>query len=65
MGHFVAYIIERRGPRQRVFAPLYFSDMRYAAYLTKRAALKVAREFRAEDPENEYRVTGYWDKRPW
>ncbi len=66
LGHYVVYVIERRKPSERVFGPIYYdADMRHAAYATKHAALQAAWEFHTEHPENEYRVTGYWDKRPW
>jgi hypothetical protein len=60
-GNFVVYIIERKGPKDRIFAPV----AAWGAYRTKREAQVKAKALIAKYPENEYRATGYWDSRPW
>lgn len=59
--HFVVYVIERRTPKERTFGPV----VGWGAFVTKREALAQVRKLSAKYPENEYRATGYWDKRPW
>lgn len=61
--HFVVYIIERKQGRERTFKP----GVSLGAFLTKRKALRKVQELNRNAPvfEVEYRVTGYWDKRPW
>jgi hypothetical protein len=63
--HFVVFVIERKGPRERIFGPIHNDLGEFAAYTTKRGAMRKANELRKLYPDTEYRATGYWDKRPW
>jgi hypothetical protein len=59
--YFVMYIIESKLPRQRRFRP------HELAFVKKVDALDKAAELREKFAHvgRQYRVTGYWDKRPW
>lgn len=59
MGNFVMYLIESKLPRQRVFRP------HELAFARERDALKKAAELQAKFAPRQYRVTAYWDERPW
>lgn len=53
------YLIESKLPRQRVFRP------HELAFARERDALKKAAELQAKFAPRQYRVTAYWDERPW
>jgi hypothetical protein len=57
----VVYIIERKFPRQRRFYPAISQGV----FDKKRNAVNLLKTLQKSYPHNEYRVTGYWDKRPW
>lgn len=58
--HSVVYIIERKLPKALNYYPTTFG-----VYFTKRDAEKEKQRIAALNQTNSYRVTGYWDQRPW